>query len=111
MKKGPRALVAMDIWQPGLEQIRQLVGAENVKIVPPFEDFISLPAAQIGDCTVIFGEFPPTNMAEMADLEWMQLGSAGYEQLKGFPLVERGVRVSNVPAASTTCRSPSGASR
>jgi phosphoglycerate dehydrogenase-like enzyme len=95
MKQHPRVLVAMQIWQPGLEQVRQLVGAENVVIVPPFENLVSLPVEQIGDCTVVFGEFPPTNMVEMAGLEWVQLGSAGYEQLKGFPLIERGVRVSN----------------
>ena len=93
MKQHPRVLVAMQIWQPGLEQVRQLVGAENVVIVPPFENLVSLPVEQIGDCTVVFGEFPPTNMVEMAGLEWVQLGSAGYEQLKGFPLIERGVQI------------------
>ena len=30
MKNDPRVLVAMEIWQPGLEQIRRLIGAENV---------------------------------------------------------------------------------
>jgi hypothetical protein len=86
MTKQPRILVAEEVWQPGLDRICELVGQDNVDIIPPFEDFITLPAEQVRDRTIVFADFPPTNLADMVDLEWVQLGSAGYEQLKGFAL-------------------------
>jgi phosphoglycerate dehydrogenase-like enzyme len=36
----------------------------------------------------------------MAHLEWIQLGSAGYEQLQGLPLRQRDIRVTNASGAN-----------
>ena len=95
MNKALRILVAMEIWEPGLEKVRQLTGPDAAAFVAPFEGATELPEEQIRDCTVIFSEFPPANMHDMPGLKWIQLGSAGYEQLKGFGLLEHGVRITN----------------
>lgn len=95
MRPPPRVLVAIAVWEPGLEQVRRLVGAQNVVVAPPFDDAGALPVELVRDCVVFFGELLPTNVADMPDLAWVQLGSAGFEQLQGFPLRERGVRVTN----------------
>jgi phosphoglycerate dehydrogenase-like enzyme len=52
------------------------------------------------NATVLLCEIPPANVAAMASLEWIQLGSAGYEQLGGLSLRARGVRVTNASGAN-----------
>ncbi|HEU4997338.1 MAG TPA: NAD(P)-dependent oxidoreductase [Lapillicoccus sp.] len=40
------------------------------------------------DTTVLFVDQPPANLADLARLEWVQLGSHGYAQLSGLRLPE-----------------------
>lgn len=53
-----------------------------------------LAETEIADCTVLFADHCPANVAVMRRLRWIQLGSAGYQQLAGMPLPD-GVRVTN----------------
>ena len=96
----PHILITMPVWAEGLEKIRPLVPDGVVELFTAPDASGDWPVEQIRDCTVLFCEFPPANAAEMACLEWIQLGSAGYEQLRGLPLLERRVRVSNASGAN-----------
>jgi phosphoglycerate dehydrogenase-like enzyme len=56
---------------------------------------MTLPPGLLATAGVLVSDFPPTNFADMGALRWIQLGSAGYTQLAGLPLAEKGVRVTN----------------
>ena len=86
-------LIAKDISQTGLHRVRELAAGSSVNCIAPFAPGAALPTAQIAGCQVLFADFLPQNLTEMKRLEWLQLGSAGYEQLQGCPLREMGVRV------------------
>lgn len=95
MEHEPQILIAVDPYPEGLAAIQQIVGANRVLCIPPFEPGVALPTEQIADSTVLFADFPPDNLAQMRHLRWLQLGSAGYEQLAGLPLSAMDVRVTN----------------
>ena len=47
------------------------------------------------DAEVMLATHPPGNLRSMKELRWIQLGSAGFEQLFDLPLVEMGITVTN----------------
>ena len=49
----------------------------------------------LSDVSLLFCTVPPTNFAAMEKVRWIQVSSAGYSQLFGLNLVERGIRASN----------------
>lgn len=64
-------------------------------ITPPEEAARPLESARIADADVLFCTFPPTNLADMKALRWIQIASTGYTQLFGHALPERGIRATN----------------
>ena len=68
----------------------------HVRLVPePQEALRPQPAELIRDVDLLLCSYPPENIAEMKALKLIQLTSAGYEHLYGWPLAERGIRVCN----------------
>jgi len=61
----------------------------------PVESARRLPTAQIEDCDVLFSTFLPENHQLMQRLKLVQISSAGYQQLLGNQLVQRGIRACN----------------
>jgi len=55
----------------------------------------SLPEDRIADADILFCDFPPSNFATMKSVEFIQLASAGYTQLTGLGLVDKGIRACN----------------
>mgnify|MGYP002623118976 FL=1 len=86
------------LLEPGAEALDQLhaSGAGEIRVGPHLEqpgqevDRELLQGAQCMLC-----EFPPANLDDCDSLNWIQLTSAGYSQIFGFPLTERGIRVTN----------------
>jgi phosphoglycerate dehydrogenase-like enzyme len=64
-------------------------------VTPPEEKTRPLPISQIQDCDVLFCTFLPENHEAMSRLKLVQISSAGYSQLFGKNLAERGVRACN----------------
>lgn len=62
---------------------------------PITETPISRPVELIRDVNVLFCMLPPTNIDDAGSLEFIQVSSAGYTQLTGLGLAERGVRAAN----------------
>ena len=54
-----------------------------------------LDLALVGDAEGLICSYPPTNLAEMRALRWIQVASTGFTQLVGLGLAERGIRATN----------------
>ena len=98
--KAPDIVVTLPAWPEGLQQVKGLAAGGTVRMLDPSAEPGPWPPDMIQQCSVLFCDFPPPNVGEMARLEWIQLGSAGYEQLRGMPLRTRGVRVTNASGAN-----------
>jgi phosphoglycerate dehydrogenase-like enzyme len=88
-------LVDMRVHQPALDCLKRIPGLTVNVIDNPEERSRTLPFKLIRDCEVLFCTFPPENLLEMARLKFIQIGSAGYTQLIGKGLTERGISASN----------------
>jgi phosphoglycerate dehydrogenase-like enzyme len=93
-------LVATRSWPEGLQRVQELAPGSTVRVTDPAPEQVRWPIDLICDASVLLCEIPPANLEEMCSLEWIQLASAGYEQLRGLPLLARGVRVSNASGAN-----------
>ena len=84
---------------PALENVlgalRRLDGVEVDCSEPPEERAHALDPARIRDAQVLFCTLPPTNLADMPALQWIQIASTGYTQLFGLGLAARGIRATN----------------
>lgn len=87
-------LVDVEIHEPGLQKLRALPHV-SVETVEPALEPRALPTDLIAGKHILFCTFPPTNVAAMQALEWIQIGSVGYEQLYRLGLVEGGIRACN----------------
>jgi phosphoglycerate dehydrogenase-like enzyme len=100
VRKPPHIIIAVPAWPEGLHRVQELAAGGTVQfLTPPAAPEPWLPE-QIQDGTILLCEAPPSNTGDMPCLEWIQLSSAGYEQLRGLPLLSRGVHVSNASGAN-----------
>ena len=90
-----RILVDMEVNEEALKRLKSIPGA-NVEVVKAYDEGPrSLPIELIKDINVLFCTYPPSNLDDMASLEYIQIASAGYTQLFNLGLVERGIRACN----------------
>lgn len=87
-------LIDVPIDAVALQRLRELPDV-RAEVIPYREQPEPLPAELINDKHVIFCTFPPSNIEACTALQWIQIGSVGYNQLVGFGLGERGIRASN----------------
>ncbi len=89
--------IVLDLWVDP-------AGLEKLQANPNFQvhrtDFVEeterpLSKELIGDANILLCAFPPTNFSEMKSIEFIQVCSAGYSQLYGLDLVNKGVRACN----------------
>ena len=91
-------LVLLDADDAELTRLRAAVPGATVKTGPQIDvtDASSdMPAELLREADCLLCELPPRNFGDFQQLKWMQLSSAGYSQVFGLPLVERGIRVTN----------------
>lgn len=79
------------------EAVRQLEARSDVELrfVEPAFELRELLVEQIRDINYLFCTFAPSNVAEMKELEWIQISSVGFSQLYNLGLAERGLPVTN----------------
>lgn len=87
--------VDMRVHEPALQKLKAIPGCVVRFAEPPQERARLLPAEAVRDCEVLFCTFPPENLQEMTTLKFIQISSAGYTQLIGKGLNQRGIRASN----------------
>jgi phosphoglycerate dehydrogenase-like enzyme len=91
-----KVLVDLRVDEDGLQRLRALPEVEVMALDTPEEEKIRpLPAALLADVEVLGCTFPPSNVADMRALRLVQIASAGYTQLMGIGLQERGIRACN----------------
>ncbi|MBL9090688.1 MAG: D-2-hydroxyacid dehydrogenase [Planctomycetaceae bacterium] len=69
--------------------ITEIKSLELMAAPQPFPDDVA------ADADVLICTLPPTNLADMPKLRFIQISSVGYAQLYGKGLVERGIRAAN----------------
>jgi phosphoglycerate dehydrogenase-like enzyme len=78
------------VAQPGAEEqvplLRSLHPDATWSTLPPAMPGWSLNPTLAARTTVLFADFPPTEVAGMGALRWIQLGSHGYAQFNGVEL-------------------------
>lgn len=89
-------LVDLRVDEAGLQRLRALPDVRVTLIEKPDEEAPrALPAELLADVHVLGCSFPPSNLADARALRLVQIASAGYTQLVGLGLPERGVRACN----------------
>lgn len=91
-------LVLLDAEPAALDRLRAAVPDATVSLGPQIDvtdQTDDLPPELLREADCLLCELPPRNFHELQRLKWMQLSSAGYSQIFGLPLLERGIRVTN----------------
>jgi phosphoglycerate dehydrogenase-like enzyme len=92
-------LIDMPAQQSLLAKLRSIQSVE-VHLLPevevtPVPRPAEVPADVVSEIEAIFCTYPPVNLEQMRKLRFVQISSAGYSQLIGLGLPDRGVRASN----------------
>lgn len=96
MKEKLSVLIAMEKYEDGLAQIRENCPQADVRLTKWITDpGETLPAEQIKGVQAMFCETPPANFDDLKAVKFIQLTSAGYSQIFGLPIIERGIKVCN----------------
>lgn len=88
-------LIDMPVHASSLKKLEGIAGVDIKLVNPPEERARPLAKKLIADADVLFCTYPPENHAEMEQLKFIQIASAGYKQLIGIGLNERNVQASN----------------
>jgi phosphoglycerate dehydrogenase-like enzyme len=86
-----------------VEKLRSMSGVGEVTVLEnPEEEVMTLPEALIADKDIMVCSVAPANFADMARLKFIQLDCAGYSQIYGLGLVQKGIRVANAKGVFDT---------
>jgi phosphoglycerate dehydrogenase-like enzyme len=92
-------LIDMPTQPSFLAKLRSIDGLE-IHLLPevevtPVPRPAEVPADIVAEIGAMFCTYPPVNLEQMRRLQFVQISSAGYTQLIGLRLTERGIRASN----------------
>ncbi|MDB6167214.1 MAG: D-2-hydroxyacid dehydrogenase [Verrucomicrobia bacterium] len=89
-----KILIDVSVLESGLAAVRR-PGVVIDCLEPPEERARVIDPARLQGVDALFCTFPPTNIAEMAAVKWIQIASTGYTQLFGLDLPKRGIQATN----------------
>ena len=90
-----RVFVDFPAHPAGLAAVKQVPGVTVDLWELPEQRSRELPPDRLEAADALFCMFPPSNLAAMTKLRWIQIASVGYAQLFGLGLPERGIIASN----------------
>ena len=90
-----KILIDLEPHAPGVAELGRLPGVQLDFLAPPAVAARAVEAARLADAEVLFCSVPPANHADLRQLKWIQIASAGYSQLFGLDLPRRGIRATN----------------
>jgi len=90
-----RILVDLPAAAESLRRLQSMPGVLVVQVESPEERRRALSAELIENVEILFCTQPPTNFDDMKALKLIQIASAGYAQLFGLGLAEKGIRACN----------------
>lgn len=92
----PEVLLLVEAPAEQVTRIRAAVPRAQVRVGPPIDDAAAtVPDDLLAGCECLLCDVPPANLAAATRLRWIQLASAGYSQVIGLGLEDRGIRVTN----------------
>ena len=95
-----KIVIDLPEFEPASRLLETISGAEIRRVAQPEEGSRKLPLELISECDVLFCTSLPENYSEMKHLKWVQISTAGFQQITGKGLEKRGVRVSNALGVS-----------
>jgi phosphoglycerate dehydrogenase-like enzyme len=90
-----KIIIDVPVVSAALAELKKYSGIEIDCIEPPEEKTRELDPARIADADILFCTFPPSNVAAMSRLKWIQIASTGYTQLFGLDLPAKGIQATN----------------
>lgn len=88
-------IIDIPVFEPLLNALKSLTGI-NIEIIQfPEERSRVLPKELIGNCDAMLCTFPPENYIDMHNLKYLQISSAGFNQVVGKGFEGRNVKVCN----------------
>lgn len=87
-------LVAVPLHQPHYESLLRMPGV-RVEVIPYLETSREVPVDVLRGKEVFFFSLPPSNFDDAKDVRWVQVDSAGYNQLFPLNLPAKGIRATN----------------
>ncbi len=98
--------VDVPVYQPAWVTMSDMDGIHATLADPitanEAEEPLTRPAETVQNTKDVFCTFPPANIDKRPNLELIQICSAGYSQLFGLKLVDRGIRACNAAGAFDT---------
>lgn len=91
----PNVLIDAKVDAEGLSRLRALGDIDVSLAEGDSEDARILPTELVRNVDILLCTFPPNNLDEMRRLKLIQITSAGYQQLSGLKLVEKGIQACN----------------
>ncbi len=95
-----KVLIDLPEFEPASRKLEQIPGIEIIRVAQPEERPRSLPVDLIAGCDILFCTNLPENYAEMKQLKWVQISTAGFQQITGKGLEKKGIRASNALGVS-----------
>jgi phosphoglycerate dehydrogenase-like enzyme len=95
MRDPLRVLIDLPVHRDALRRLQSIAGISAAVVEQPEERTRVLPVNLIRDVDVLLCTFPPENFQDMKAVRLIQIASAGYAQLFGLGLVEKGIRACN----------------
>lgn len=90
-----KILIDVPVHPEALAALEQTGRHEFDCLTPPGDTAREIDPERLREAEVLFCSVPPRNFADMQAVKWVQIASAGYTQLFGHQLPERGIRATN----------------
>lgn len=88
-------LICLERDDSALARLGERFPSRDIRIFPPLKSGDSLPGDLARNVEILVSGWLPANFQELERLKWIQLSSAGYSEVFGLPIVERGICVTN----------------
>jgi len=89
-------ILSLKAEESALQRLRAICPAADLRVAPWIHQADqTLDPAIMKDADVLLCELPPANFDDFKQLKWIQLTSAGYNQVLSLPILERSIRVTN----------------
>ena len=89
-------LISLSAHEKALDRIRKICLDGEIRIGPWIDSEGQRMSPELTKgADVLLCELPPANFDDFDRLKWIQLSSAGYNQVLKLPILERGIRVTN----------------
>ncbi len=90
-----KILVDVEVLPEALAALRRSKDLEVDCLETPALEARAIDPARVAGVDALFCTYPPSNLADMRALRWIQISSTGYTQLFGLDLPGRGIRATN----------------